>query len=502
MSADEFRAAGHALVEWIAEYLVSIERGPVLAVVKPGDITAQLPAEAPELGEPLAKVLDDFERVLVPGLTRWNHPGFLAYFPAGFSGPGVLGDLLATAVSQQAMLWRTSPAATELEHVVLDWLRRAIGLADGFDGVIYDTASTAVVHTLAAAREWKVPGVRQRGLAGRPEVPGLRVYCSEHAHSSVDKAVVTLGLGFDSLRKIPADEAFRLMPDALEAAIREDVAAGIRPMAVVATVGTTSSSSIDPVPAIADICERHGLWLHVDMAYAGPAALLPEFRWMMAGLDRAHSVVLNPHKWLFTPFDLTACYFRDLETVRTAFALTPEYLRTAETGTVRNLMDTGFQLGRRFRALKLWFVLRYFGIEGLRARIREHVRLARLFASWVDADTSFVRVGDVPFSLVCFRAVPASWAHHQTHAPDETPDTHPRSEATRGAELDALNERIMEIVNRGGEVFISHTRLHGRIVLRVAIGNLRTTQAHVARAWTLLTSALAEAMSGAQAGRR
>jgi aromatic-L-amino-acid decarboxylase len=501
MAPDEFRAAGHALVDWIAEYLASIEQGPVLAAVKPGDITAQLPAEAPELGEPLATVLADFERVLVPGLTRWNHPGFLAYFPVGFSGPGVLGDLLATAVSQQAMLWRTSPAATELEHVVLDWLRRAIGLTDGFEGVIYDTASTAVVHTLAAAREWKVPGVRQHGLAGRADVPRLRVYCSEHAHSSMDKAVVTLGLGFDSLRKIPADEAFRMKPDALEAAIREDVAAGIRPMAVVATVGTTSSTSIDPVPAIADICERHGLWLHVDMAYAGPAALLPEFHWMRAGLDRAHSVVLNPHKWLFTPFDLTACYFRDLETVREAFALTPEYLRTAETGTVKNLMDTGFQLGRRFRALKLWFVLRYFGLEGLRARIREHVRLARLFASWVDADASFVRVGDVPFSLVCFRAVPTSWAPRHAPASDETSNTRQQIEAARGAELDALNERVMEIVNRSGETFISHTKLDGRIVLRVAIGNLRTTEAHVARAWALLTSALAEATSDGQSGR-
>lgn len=481
MPPDEFREAGHALVEWIASYLEHIEDGPALSRVSPGDIASRFAADAPERGDTLSTVLADFERDLVPGLTRWNHPGFLAYFPVGFSGPGVLGDFLATAVAQQAMLWRTSPAATELEHVVLNWLRRAVGLAEGFEGVIYDTASTGVVHALAAARDRTVPDVRQHGLAGRPDVSRLRVYTSEHAHSSTEKAAVTLGLGFDAVRKIPADASYRMQPDALAAAIRDDRSAGVQPMAVVATVGTTSSASVDPVAAIAAVCDEHALWLHVDMAYAGPAALLPEYAWMREGLDRAHSIVLNPHKWLFTPHDLSVCYFRDLDTVRRAFALTPEYLRTAETGTVANLMDTGFQLGRRFRALKLWFVLRYFGLEGLRTRIREHIRLARQFADWVDAEPDVVRVGDVLFSLVCFRVVPGRGRSAST--------------PLDGAALDAINERVMALVNRSGDAFLSHTRLDGRIVLRVAIGNLRTTETHMAGVCALLKRAVTAVLS-------
>ncbi|HEX9636788.1 MAG TPA: pyridoxal-dependent decarboxylase [Acidobacteriota bacterium] len=467
MPIEDFRASGHRLVDWIADYFDWSLKNPVLSRVQPGAIRAQLPAAAPESPEPFERILADFERVLVPGLTQWNHPGYFAYFPCGYSTPGALADLLSTAVSQQAMLWRTSPAATELEQVTLEWLRQAIGLPDGFEGVIYDTASTGIIHALATARHQKVPEVRARGLSGR-ELPPYRVYCSEHAHSSVDKAVITLGLGHESLRKIPADDQHRMRPDALAAALAEDRRAGREPLAVVATVGTTSSTAVDPVPALADLCGAERIWLHVDAAFAGSAAILPECRWAMAGTERADSFIVNPHKWLFTPFDLSVLYCRNLDLLRAAFGLTPEYLKTSEPDQVKNLMDTGFQLGRRFRALKLWIVMRYFGLEGLRARIREHLRLARLFADWVDRDPGFERVAPVPFSVVCFRVVPAGM--------------------TDGAALDAFNLRLMDALNQTGEVYLSHTKLGGRAVLRLAVGSIRTTESEVRRAWELLQS--------------
>ncbi len=471
MPPDEFRRQAHRLADWIAEYLAGSERYPVLPRVAPGEVRASLPAAAPETGEPFDTIFSDFERVIVPALTHWNHPGFFAYFAITASAPGVLAEFLAAALNQQAMLWRTSPAATELEEVALGWLRRLLGLPDTFEGVIYDTASIASLHGLAAAREWKVPGVRELGLAARAEVPPLAVYCSEHAHSSIDKAVILLGLGHRALRKIPADAEYRMRPDLLARAIAEDRAAGRLPIAVVATVGTTSTTSVDPVPAIADICEQEGLWLHVDAAYAGAAALVPGYERTLAGCDRAHSFVVNPHKWLFTPFDLSAFYSRRMDMVRAAFALTPEYLRTSEGDRVRNLMDTGIQLGRRFRALKLWMILRYFGAEGVRARLAEHIRLARRFAEWVDADPDFERIAPVPFSVVCFRAKPRAG---------------PASEA----DLERLNAELLDAVNASGEVFLSHTKLDGRFVLRLAVGHLRTEERHVLRAWELLRANL------------
>ncbi|HXW08639.1 MAG TPA: pyridoxal-dependent decarboxylase [Vicinamibacterales bacterium] len=430
----------------------------MLSRVHPGDIRSALPLDAPETGEPFDRILADFEQILLPGITHWNHPGFFAYFAISGSGPGVLAEFLSSALNVQAMLWRTSPAATELEEVTLGWLRRLLGLPSQFEGVIYDTASISTLHALAAAREVAVPEVRTAGLAGRSDLPRLRVYCSEHAHSSVDKAVILLGLGHESLRRIEADDDFRIRPDVLEAAIYEDRAAGWLPIAVVATVGTTSTTSVDPVAEIAALARAHDLWLHVDAAYAGVAAMVPGFEWILDGCEGADSLVVNPHKWLFTPFDLSAFYSRRMDVVREAFALTPEYLRTMEAAPVRNLMDTGIQLGRRFRALKLWMVLRHFGAQGIRDRLADHMRLAQLFAGWVDASTDFVRVAPVPFSVVCFRA---------------------------DAD-DSFNERLLEAVNATGEVFLSHTRLHDRFVLRLAIGNLRTTEAHVARAWALL----------------
>jgi len=465
MDPDQFRDAAHRVVDWIADYFADPGRYPVLSPAHPGDITSALPAQAPADGEPFDAIFSDFERILVPGLTHWNHPGFFAYFAITGSAAGVLAEMLAAALNVQAMLWRTSPSATELEEVALGWLRTLLRLPDTFEGVIYDTASISTLHALAAARERHVPAARTRGLAGRDDLPRVRIYCSDQAHSSIDKAVIALGFGQESLRGIESDDAYRMKPDALAAAITSDRAAGWLPIAVVATVGTTSSTSVDPVRAIASVCRAEGIWLHVDAAYAGVAAMVPGYEWILDGAEHADSLVVNPHKWLFTPFDLSAFYTPHMNVLRAAFALTPEYLKTVEAAPVKNLMDTGIQLGRRFRALKLWMVLRHFGANGLRARLTEHMRLANVFAGWVDASPQFERLAPAPFSVVCFRA-------HRAGSSD--------------AELDALNERLLESVNQSGEIFISHTKLSGRYTLRLAIGNLHTTETHVARAWELL----------------
>ncbi len=467
MDPEAFRREAHRVADWIADYLANPARYPVLARVKPGEIASALPSHAPDDGESFDAIFADFERVVLPGITHWNHPGFFAYFAISGSAPGILAEFLSAALNVQAMLWRTSPAATELEEVTLAWLRKLLGLPDTFDGVIYDTASISTLHALAAARERAVPSVRAQGLAGRATLPRMRVYCSDQTHSSIDKAVILLGLGQESLRKIPSDAEFRMRPAALSDAIAGDRDNGLQPLAVVATVGTTSSSSVDPVPEIAELCRRESIWLHVDAAYAGVAAMVPGYEWILRGAEHADSLVVNPHKWLFTPFDLSVLYCRHMDLLRAAFSLTPEYLRTVEAAPVRNLMDTGIQLGRRFRALKLWMVLRHFGASGLRARLAEHMRLARLFASWIDADSRFERLAPVPFSVVCFRAVPP--------APAPAAD-----------DLDGFNERLLESVNATGEIFMSHTRLDGRYAIRLAIGNLHTTDVHVARAWALL----------------
>lgn len=464
---DGFRRHAAAAIERIAAYFENIEAWPVFPPTRPGQVRAALPPAPPEEPEPMDRILADFDRLILPNTTHWNHPGFFAYFPASSTEPGIIGELLAAALNANAMVWRTGPAATELEQHVLGWLRQLLALPEGWFGVINDTASSSTLYALAAAREAHPElRVREDGLAGRPDLPRLRVYCSEEAHSSVDKAAITLGLGLSGVRRIPTDERLRLDPAALEAAIAEDRAAGIRPLAVVATVGTTSTTAVDPVPAIADICEREGLWLHIDAAYGGAAAILPEMRWIFDGCDRADSLVTNPHKWLFTPLDCSVLFTRRPDVLRRAFSLTPFYLTTAEGEEAVNLMDYGLALGRRFRALKLWFILRYYGREGIRAILREHLRLARLFASWVDAAPDFERLAPTDFSVVVFR-------HH--------PVGHPGGEA-----LDALNERLLHRVNASGEVFLSQTRVNGRYALRLAIGNPRTTEAHVRRAWDLL----------------
>jgi aromatic-L-amino-acid/L-tryptophan decarboxylase len=470
MDPDEFRRHGHAVIERIAAYLEDPERWPVLPTAEPGALRAQLPASAPESGEPFERVLEDFDRLIMPHTTHWNHPGFMAYFGITGSAPGILGEALAAMLNVNAMLWRTGPSATELEETTLDWLRRLLGLPDGLDGTINDTASTSTLHALAAARELHPDlRVREDGLAGRPDVPRLRVYCSEEAHSSVDKAVLTLGLGLTGLRRLPTDASLALDPAALARAVAEDRAAGVRPLAVVATVGTTSTTAIDPVPAIADICEREGMWLHVDAAYGGAAALLPEMRHVLDGCDRADSLVVNPHKWLFVPIDCSVLYTRRPDVLRRAFSLVPEYLTTTAPADTRNLMDYGVALGRRFRALKLWFVLRHFGADGIRQRLRHHIALARLFAGWIEADASFELLAATRFSVIVFRFRPPG--PHSAEA------------------LESANVEVLQRVNASGEAFLSHTKVRGTYALRLAIGNVRTERRHVERVWQLARQA-------------
>jgi aromatic-L-amino-acid decarboxylase len=482
MSAEDFRRFGHQVIDWISDYFEHMEERPVLAQVLPGEMRAKLPAEPPAEGESMQEILADVDRLVVPALTHWNHPSFFAYFATSTSAPGIFGELLSAAFDVKAMLWRTSPAATELEQVALDWLRQMMGLPSDFAGIIYDTASVSSMHAIAAAREALDQRVREDGMSGRTDLPLLRVYASEQSHSSIDKGVLTLGLGQRSLRKIPTDAEFRMDARALAHAIEEDKRNGALPFCVVATVGTTSTTSIDPVPLIADICDEHKLWLHVDAAYAGSAFILPEMQGIKAGCERADSLVTNPHKWLFTPFDLSVLYSRRLDILRRAFSLVPEYLRTSESESVDNRMDYGIQLGRRFRALKLWMVLRYFGHEGLAARIREHCRLARLFAAWVSEADNWELLAPVPFSTACFRACP--------------PLPEGETDEARAARLDQLNEAIMNNINATGKAYLSHTRLKDTFTLRLAIGNIRTDEEHVRHAWQLLNEQLDQLLRG------
>src|SRR6185436_10761504 len=469
MSKEEFRRFGHQLIDWIADYFDRIEDLPVLAAIEPGDLKSQLPASPPQHGEPMEKIISDLNRLIVPALTHWSHPSFFAYFATSTSAPGIFGELLSAAFDNKAMLWRTSPASAELEEVALDWLRQMMGLDAGMTGIIYDTASVSSMHAIAAAREGVEKRIREEGMSGRPDLPLLRVYISEHAHSSIEKGVITLGLGQRGLRKIPTDSEFRMDPKALAAAIEEDKRNGYLPFCIVATVGTTSTTSIDPLREIIPIGEEHAMWLHVDAAYAGSAAIVPEFRHILDGCERADSIVTNPHKWLFTPFDLSVLYCRHMDLLKRAFSLVPEYLRTPEQEKVRSGSDYGIQLGRRFRALKLWMVIRYFGHEGLAARIREHCRVARLFASWVDESPDWELLAPVPLALVCFRAKPG----------DVAPE-----------KLDELNEAIMHRVNASGRALLSHTRLNDKLTLRLSVGNIRTTEQHVRQVWQLLNEEL------------
>jgi aromatic-L-amino-acid/L-tryptophan decarboxylase len=471
MDAAAFRAAAHEVVDRMADYLVGVEERAVFPSIEPGSIRPQFPAAVPEAPESIEVILDDVDRLVVPNATHWQHPGFFAYFPTTASGPGILGEMLTAALGQNAMLWRSSPVGTELEEVVVDWLRQALGLPEGFDGLLTDTASTSSLIALGAAREAVGREIDAHGLAGRADLPALRVYASVEAHSSIEKACRTLGLGADGLVRIPTDDTFAMRPDALQAAIAADRAAGRLPVAIVATVGTTSSTAIDPVDAIADIAAFEGLWLHVDAAYAGAIAIVPSRRAPFAGWVRADSVLVNPHKWLFTPLDASLLLTRRMPDLRAAFSLVPEYLRTLDRDApVRDYNEYQPQLGRRFRALKLWIQLRWFGLDGLRRRIEHHIELAQEFSGWIDGAPDWTRVAPMPFSTVCFRWDPGGLDVEK---------------------LDRRNVAIIDAVNRSGDVFLSHTRLRERFVIRLSVGNIRTERRHLERAWELLRDAAA-----------
>ncbi|HQU82826.1 MAG TPA: aminotransferase class I/II-fold pyridoxal phosphate-dependent enzyme [Pyrinomonadaceae bacterium] len=461
MPKEDFRRFGYEIIDRIADYYENLENFPVLSQNEPNELKNQLPKSAPEKGEDFAEVLNDVEKLILPAVTHWNHPNFHGLFSTSTSSIGIFGDMFASAFDMKAMLWRTSPASTELEPVVLDWLRQMMSLSEDFSGLIYDTASISTLHAIAMAREKLNLDIREKGMSGRTDLPLLRIYCSEQTHSSIDKAVILLGLGTRSIVKIPTNERFEMDAEKLREAIADDKSAGFLPCCVVATIGTTSSTSVDPVEKIADICERNNIFLHVDAAYAGSAAIVPEFQQYFAGINRADSVVTNPHKWLFTPFDLSVLYVKDLDLLKQTFSLVAEYLKVAET--VTNQMDYGIQLGRRFRSLKLWFVMRYFGQEGLINRLREHCRLARLFANWVDESENFEMLAPVPFALVCFRACPKNVV-----------------------DLEALNEKIMNEINASGEAYLSHTKLNGKFTLRLSVGSIRVEERHLKKVWDLL----------------
>ncbi len=479
MDPEAFRAAAHRVVDRIADYLADVEAFAVLPPVEPGSIAAAFPPSPPDAPEPLDAILADVDRLVIPNATHWQHPGFLAYFGTTASGPGMLGEFLTAGLGQNPMLWRTSPIGTELETVVVDWLRQALGLPDAFGGLLTDTASTSTLIALAAAREAAGLDASAEGLAAR-ELGQLRVYCSSEAHSSIEKACMTLGIGRAGVVKIPANERYEMDVAALERAIGEDREHGRRPIAIVATIGTTSSTSVDPVDAIAYVAAREDLWLHVDSAYAGAVAILPERRGPFAGWERADSIVVNPHKWLFTPLDASLLLSRRMDRPQAAFSLRPEYLRTLDReAPVLDYSEFQPQLGRRMRALKLWMQLRWFGLDGLRRRIARHLDQAQRFAAAVDADPDWERLAPVPFSTVCFRYRPRRLAGRE-----EEPDVR--------AWLDEVNARLMDAVNRTGRVFLSHTRLRDRFTIRLAIGNLRTQPRHVDLAWDLLRSAAAD----------
>ena len=467
MSAEEFKQYGYKMIDWIADYFENLENQPVIPSVKPGDIKKLLPDHPPVLSESMDDIISDIDKIIMPGMTHWNHPDFMAYFNSTSSSPGILAEVLSAAFNVNGMLWKTGPSSAELERVTLNWLREMIGIPVNFWGIIYDTASVSSLHAIAAARE-QIPGleIRERGMTGRTDLPSLRLYCSEQAHSSIDKAALTLGMGLNGIRKIPVDKYYRMIPEKLQEAIEEDKNNGCLPFCVVATVGTTSTTSIDPVKNIGTICEKEKIWVHIDAAYGGTAAIIPEMKYILEGIEKADSLVVNPHKWMFTPIDLSAFYTKKPDILKRAFSLVAEYLKTSEDTEAENLMDYGIQLGRRFRSLKLWFVIRYFGVEGIISILREHLRLAQLFSEWIDANPRFERMAQVNFGVVCFRFHPQEIADEQ--------------------KLNELNEKLLNIINETGKLFISHTKINDIYILRASISGLRTGEKNVKNAWVLI----------------
>lgn len=469
----EFRHHAHQLVDWMADFMEQVEHLPVKPDISPGQIYHQIPDLAPPESESIEHIMQDFQHIILPGMTHWQSPNFFAYFPANSSYPSVLAEMLTATLGAQCMVWDTSPAATELEEKMMNWLKYMTGLPESWEGVIHDTASAASLIAILSARE-KLSDF-QVNEGGIHHQKSFRVYGSTETHSSIEKAVKIAGIGKKNLIKVAVDEHFGMRPDALEQAIEQDKKTGKAPMAVVATIGTTSSTAVDPLEDIAAICQKHGIWLHVDAALAGTALVLPEYRWMIRGIEQADSFVFNPHKWMFTNFDCSAYFIKDRETLIRTFEILPEYLKTRSHGTVNDYRDWGIALGRRFRALKLWFVIRNFGVNGIQDRVRMHLLLARKLGEEIEQHPDFELLAPVNLNTVCFRFRPARIRNEE--------------------ELNALNERILQQVNKTGKLFISHTRLHGTYTLRMVTSQTYVQEKHVTAAWDRIKTTAATLLS-------
>jgi aromatic-L-amino-acid/L-tryptophan decarboxylase len=490
-SPEEFRRQLHELADWIADFRQNLGSLPVAPNDKPGAILDALPAEPPEQGEAFQKILGDVDRAIVPGMVHWSHPMFLGYFGWTTTAPAILGEIITAPLNVNAMTWRTCPAATELETLVIDWIRRWMNLPREFGGVVYDTASVGLMHALAVAREEAAPSVRKRGLVGAG-APVFCIYASEQAHSSVEKAAIALGLGEENVRRVPTDAHFSMDPSALREMIARDVRDKFQPLAVIATVGTTSTASVDPVSEIAGLCRENKMWLHIDGAYGAGFAILPENKWLTNGWDEADSIVVNPHKSLFVPLDFSVLYVRDLERLRRVFTLVPEYLRGDTVEAQKNYMDYGIQLGRRFRALKAWVIFRSFGREGMAAWLHEYIRLANLFANWIKDDDRFELVAPVSLGVVCFRFVGRDGSpSHPSHG--ARPAVAPYlTDRPNESDIDRLNGEVVEKINASGRAYLTQTKLRGRTVMRVGLGNVLTTEDHLREAWEMIRETASE----------
>jgi aromatic-L-amino-acid/L-tryptophan decarboxylase len=460
MTSKNIKENGKLFIDWVEKYFDEMDEYPVLAKVKSGDISKQLPTAPPKNSQTYEQIISDLDEIILPGVTHWNHPKFMAYFNSTSSDPGIFAELVSAAFNTNGMLWKSNPASTELEELTLDWLKQMLGLNKNFWGIIYDSASSSTMHAIVAAREsLEDYSIREKGFGGLQNKPRLRLYASEQAHSSIKKGAIVAGVGLEGVRKIPVDNEFRMLSAELEKAISEDKANGWKPFCVVASVGTTSTTSIDPVSEIAAICKSENIWLHVDAAHAGSAAIVPEMKYLLNGVEDADSLVVNPHKWMFMPIDISVLFTKHKGILKQAFSIIPDYLKTDEDDIVTNYMDYGIQLGRRFRSLKLWFVIRRYGTEGLIEIIREHLRIGKLLSKWIDESEDFELLAPTPLSTICFRAIPAM--------------------VISESELNTFNKNLMDNINSSGKVFLSHTVLNGKFTIRIVISGVRTEEKHV-----------------------
>ena len=468
MNPSDFRKHAHEFVDWIADYLENIEKYPVKSQVRPKDIYNQLPDSAPEQGESINKIMQDFQNIILPGITHWQSPNFFAYFPANSSYPSVLAEMLTAALGAQCMIWETSPAAAELEEKVMDWLKQMLSLPESWYGVIQDTASSSTLCALLTARErCSNYSINKTGFTGNEK---FRIYGSSETHSSIDKGVKIAGFGLDNLVKVQVDENQAMQPSALKEAIESDISHGFKPLCVIATLGTTGTTAIDPIKVIVEICQKYNIWVHVDAAFSGSALILPEYRWMAEGLDQADSFVFNPHKWLFTNFDCSAYFIKDKEALINTFTILPEYLKTKTTGKVNDYRDWGIALGRRFRALKLWFVIRDFGVQGLQERLRYHIQIAKSLEEKINENIDFELMTPRNINMLCFR-------YHPESINDEE-------------KINQLNEKLLHMLNQTGKIFLTHTKINNRYILRLVIGQTNVTGRHIDKAWSLICTSV------------